>query len=622
MTNAEHNENSKGNNIETWLSTAMECHQRGEFGEAAELYRKVLDADPNQFDALHYLGVLYYQKSQPGQALILLEKAVSLAPGDAGCRSNLGLVFLALGKNEKAIESFRAALQKQPDFTGAYNNLGNAFMRAGNIEEAISSYRSALALNNEQPSVYNNLGVALKRQGLLEEAMAEYLKALKLSPGFVDAGANLADVLFQLKRYEDATRCYQQAIQLDPDNPKLRVSLGDVYKATEQWNEAREAYQRTLELNNELSVAVINLGVVAQQMNAIDDAYAYYLRAIEIDPDSAEARNNLGTILFERGDLTAAADAFHKALQISPKFTEARYNLAKTKQGQGHLVEALADYRVMIELNPTDGRGYYGAVKMLDLLEQYEELAELVKVWQSSGADIQLDEHLQAALTGETPRRASDGYVKDQFDGMAGEFENKLAALEYHAPQLIVDALASILENRKGDLAILDTGCGTGLCGVLLRPFAKQLIGVDLSSGMLKVASEKNIYDELIEAELTEYFRNNQTRHDVVVCADTLVYFGALTDVLKGMRAAVSDDGTLAFTVEKLDEGAEYKLSHTGRYAHALDYITIQLQQAGFRISEIREVNLRSERFRPVIGWLVVAHPDINKQSQCRDGRK
>jgi predicted TPR repeat methyltransferase len=265
----------------------------------------------------------------------------------------------------------------------------------------------------------------------------------------------------------------------------------------------------------------------------------------------------------------------------------------------------------MIELDPHDGRGYYGAVKMLDLLERYDELAELVKVWRSSGADIQLDEHLQAALTGETPERAADAYVKDQFDELADQFETKLAALEYQAPQLIVDALASILENRKDELAILDAGCGTGLCGELLHPFSKRLTGVDLSPGMLQKAREKDIYDDLVEAELTEFFRKNQAAYDVVVCADTLVYFGSLTDVLKGMRGALADDGTLVFTVEKLDNGTNFKLSHTCRYAHAIEYITSQLQQAGFYTPNIREVNLRSERFRPVIGWLVVAHPNV-----------
>ena len=52
-------------------------------------------------------------------------------------------------------------------------------------------------------------------------------------------------------------------------------------------------------------------------------------------------------------------------------------------------------------------------------------------------------------------------------------------------------------------LDVLDAGCGTGLCGVLVAPFARRLVGVDLSDGMLAHAGDKNIYHALIRAELT-----------------------------------------------------------------------------------------------------------------------
>jgi len=128
---------------------------------------------------------------------------------------------------------------------------------------------------------------------------------------------------------------------------------------------------------------------------------------------------------------------------------------------------------------------------------------------------------------------------------------------------------------------------------------------------MLQKAQEKEIYDELIESELTAFFQQNDQRYDIIVCADTLVYFGSLTDVLKGMRSALTDEGTLAFTVEKLENGTDYTLSHTGRYQHAQKYLTRQLEQAEFQTPTLREVILRTERFRPVTGWLVVAHPKV-----------
>ncbi|KPJ94061.1 MAG: hypothetical protein AMJ53_05985, partial [Gammaproteobacteria bacterium SG8_11] len=88
-------------------------------------------------------------------------------------------------------------------------------------------------------------------------------------------------------------------------------------------------------------------------------------------------------------------------------------------------------------------------------------------------------------------------------------------------------------------------------------------------------------------------------------------YFGSLTDILNGMRNALTDGGTLAFTVERLESGSDYKLSHTGRYQHAHQYLTRELQRAGFQTPEIHEVILRTERFQPVKGWLVVAHPKV-----------
>ena len=61
-------------------------------------------------------------------------------------------------------------------------------------------------------------------------------------------------------------------------------------------------------------------------------------------------------------------------------------------------------------------------------------------------------------------------------------------------------------------LDVLDAGCGTGLCGPLVAPYARRLSGVDLSAGMLARAKEKNVYDALVQGELTEYLRGQHGR--------------------------------------------------------------------------------------------------------------
>src|SRR4029077_16423873 len=100
-------------------------------------------------------------------------------------------------------------------------------------------------------------------------------------------------------------------------------------------------------------------------------------------------------------------------------------------------------------------------------------------------------------------------------------------------------------------LDVLDAGCGTGLCGLLVAPYARQLVGVDLSEGMLDHARKKNVYDELVRGELTAYLQNRHDAFDLIVTADTLVYFGALEDVAVAAAGALRSGGRVVFTVEE-----------------------------------------------------------------------
>src|SRR4029453_9055138 len=100
-------------------------------------------------------------------------------------------------------------------------------------------------------------------------------------------------------------------------------------------------------------------------------------------------------------------------------------------------------------------------------------------------------------FTGEqVPERASDEFVEQVFDRFANSFEVRLKQLDYRAPQLFGAALDAAVGPPRGELTILDAGCGTGLCGPLLRGHAKMLHGVDLSGGMLAKAADAKLYDE------------------------------------------------------------------------------------------------------------------------------
>ena len=146
-----------------------------------------------------------------------------------------------------------------------------------------------------------------------------------------------------------------------------------------------------------------------------------------------------------------------------------------------------------------------------------------------------------AACTGrDVPPRASQGFVVGIFDVFAASFESKLASLSYRAPALVAAMLEDSGLQPSKSLDVLDAGCGTGLCGPLVAPYARRLTGVDLSAGMLARAKEKNVYDALVQGELTEYLRGSSDAFDLIVSADTLVYFGCPGGRRRGRRASAA----------------------------------------------------------------------------------
>ncbi|HWB75415.1 MAG TPA: methyltransferase domain-containing protein, partial [Nannocystaceae bacterium] len=325
----------------------------------------------------------------------------------------------------------------------------------------------------------------------------------------------------------------------------------------------------------EVGAAFEAAGRLLQRAERHDDAIAALESACDRDPGSGSAQASLGRVLVAVARYEDALARTRRAVELEPLVTEHLDLLALHLRRMGRNAEA----------------------------------AEIYAQWMKLDPDNPIPAHMHLALTGApAPETANLDYVRREFDVFAERFDEVLRTrLEYRAPELVLQATHDALGAETRELDIADLGCGTGLCGPLLRPLARRLVGVDLSPEMLARAAGRG-YDELVDGDLAGFCSAHPMEFDLLVAADVFVYIGALVPVLEAAHTSLRARGFFVFTIERSSgESENFHLTPGGRYAHAEPYARRCLDASGFDIVSATNAPLRTELRVPVLGTVFVA---------------
>ncbi len=428
-------------------------------------------------------------------------------------------------------------------------------LAADNYEEARALFQRALESQT---------------QGRLNEAETLYLRILSLIPNRLSVLSNLSSVLLQQKKYEEAAQYIDKVLELSPEDEVAWLNKA-IYQFHGQNLEASlSSCDRALTLKPDWADALSNRGLILKALHRNEEALTSCDKALALEEHHVEALSNRGLLLFELGRHTEALESFERALAIRPGAPEALHNRGDVLHALGRDTEALQSYKAALE---------------------------------SGGDREDLIYYLAALGAGAPPPVSPHHYVSALFDRYADRFDEDLAALQYHAPQLLFAAVSKGIPPRSLDIA--DLGCGTGLCGVEFRPLARTLTGVDISQGMLGRARQRGVYDSLIQGEATEFLHTRRASFDLLIAADVFIYVGELEAIFEGARTALRPGGQFAFSVET-HEGAGFALRPSRRYAHALSYLRECAARHQFVENKVQPIALRHEFGRVIAGMIVV----------------
>ena len=317
--------------------------------------------------------------------------------------------------------------------------------------------------------------------------------------------------------------------------------------------------------------------------------------------------DEIGTALVALNRHEEAIGSFMAALRLKPDFHEACIKIGTSFAARGHHQPAADWFSRARQSNPVESKYLYIYGCTLVALRNIPLATEVLDEWMKSRSGDPVARYLvDAALGSRSVTRASAEYVRKHFDVFADGYDGNLTKLHYRGPEVIVGALCQVAQAPANGWEILDAGCGTGLAGIALKPIARRLIGIDLSSGMLNIARTRAIYDQLIEIDLFDYLQSHPREFDVVSAADVLTYIGDLSDFFSQAAVALKPGGWVVVAVEAHEMDDDFRLNPSGRFSHRQDYLQRVMAGSGFDVAHFAHDVMRHECGKPVATWVAV----------------
>ena len=306
--------------VNSKLQQGLAFHNRGQLDRAEVIYREVLAIAPDDFDALHLMGMLEGQRGNATGAVDWMSQALRINPHAASAHSNLGVALLELNRPEEALASFDRALALKPEFVDALNGQGIALIQLQRPERALPSFDRALALRPDLAIALYGRGNALFQLERLDEALVSYDRVLMQMPAHLEALKDRGDVLLQLKRPDEALASYDKALAINPKHAQVMNNRGNALQKLWRLAEAIASYDKAISISAKYPEAHYNRGNALWQVKRHDEALASYDRAIALRPDYPRAFYSRGNLLREMNRHEDALKSFQRLIEISPGF--------------------------------------------------------------------------------------------------------------------------------------------------------------------------------------------------------------------------------------------------------------------------------------------------------------
>ena len=262
--------------VSALMAEGFAFHRAEKFVSAKQCYCEVLRINPDEPDALHFMGILAHQD----------------------------------GQNEKAIAYLRQAVRSREGFVAALQNLAKILLIEKYYSEVLETAQQTLGLDGNAHQALRAMAHAYQELHQFDHAYETYKKIDELFPYEVGTVRNIALALSGLRRRDEAVATYRRALELEPDNIITRLGLAVAFNAAGAYKNSIEELDIIIERKPNYVPALVHKGSALAGLDRFDEAVELFHAAIKIDPHHPEAHFNLGLELLSNGKLAAGWDEY------------------------------------------------------------------------------------------------------------------------------------------------------------------------------------------------------------------------------------------------------------------------------------------------------------------------
>ncbi len=315
-------------------------HQR-QFTEAEQYCRQWIQAQPQDPEALYWLGVVRAYQGFQEEGLHWLDRALEYRPEDPLFHRDRGFLLIQLHRLSAAIEALQRSLELDPAQVSAYPPLIQALHRLERWSEAKTVCEQALAQNEDNGMLWALYGATWLSMNQVDSAIEALQWSIVLDPEVTQTYLNLGVALQQAGRYIEAEPVIQQAIALDPDNPDYHYHYGCLTKKMQCYPQAETALKTAVNLKSDHLDAWNELGDLQLRLHRWDKAEAIYQQALDQDPTFPTTYFNFTALLELLNRLPEASELMSRGLHYHPHRYDMNLIAAKLERRQGRIEAAL-----------------------------------------------------------------------------------------------------------------------------------------------------------------------------------------------------------------------------------------------------------------------------------------